>query len=142
MALAPDFVGLVESSVGAVNERLSSKELEENDEGFPYARLLRKERTALVADGKKNGRPLSIEAAYHTAVSLNMEKCREHDETKRASSRGTDAAALSGIGHRAAASGGTRAARPSEPQTRDDLARLSREDRQKFWDSVGDRPIQ
>lgn len=138
---APELVALVESRVGSVDERVTMREMLDDTDAYPDAALLKKEIKAVLADAKKAGRPMSLEAAYHTARSLNIDKVNEAANARRAESRGADESALAGVGHRGASSSGRRAARDEAPRTAADLAKMSREERMKFYESHGDAVI-
>ena len=138
---APELVALVEARVGGVDERLTAKEMEDDADAYPYARGLRAEIKAVLADAKKTGQPMSRTAAYHTAVSTNIEKVRQLDAQRRAESAGADASALTNLGHRTTANAGARASRPADAKSAADLAAMSREDRLKFYDKHGDSPL-
>ena len=138
---APELIALVESRVGGVDERLTAKEMEDDAETYPYARGLRNEIKAVLAEAKKANQPMSRVAAYHAAVSTNIEKVKQLDSQRRAESAGADASALSGLGHRTTASASARAGRPSDAKSAADLAAMSREDRLKFYDKHGDSPL-
>lgn len=140
--MAPELVAMVESRSSGLDERLTQKEMEDDGETYPYARGLRAEMKKLKADAKKENRTLSHEAAYHTAVSLNLDKVKQLDTQRRAESAGSDAGAMSSLGHRASAGASARAAKPSEPQTAADLRQMSREDRLKFYEKNGNVPVQ
>lgn len=138
---APELIALVENRVGGVDERLTAKEMEDDPENYRYAKALRPEIKKVMADAKKDGRTMSREAAYHTAVSTNIEKVNQYDAQARAESRGADASALSGLGHRTSANVGRRAAGPAEPKSKAEIDAMTREERLKFYDQHGDTPL-
>ena len=140
-AFAPELVGLVESRIGGVDERVTRSEMEQDLESYPYAKPLRSEIKKLVNDAKKENRTLSLEAAYHTAVSLNLDKVRQVDAQRRVESPSTDASALDALGHRSTTQTSTRARRADTPRTVADLQSMSREERTKYWEAVENLPI-
>lgn len=139
---APELVGLVESRIGGVDERISRKEMEDDSESFPYAKDLRSEIKKVTADAKKEGKTLSLEAAYHTAVSLNLDKVRTVDTQRRAESAGADASALGDVGHRGSSNASRRAGgKGAEPKTRAELETMTREQRMEYYEKYGDTPV-
>lgn len=145
---APELIGLVEGRVGPLAETLSLSEMAQDTDAYPYAKGLKSEIKKLIGDAKKEGRQLSPEAAYHTAVSMDVgqaadkSKVRQIDATRRAESAGGDASATSGIGHRGSSNQGARATKVEQPRDREALSRMSREDRMKWYETNGDVPIQ
>lgn len=144
---APELAGMVEGRMSGLDERLSAKELEDDGDAYPYAKALRAERRKLVADAKKEGRALSQESAYHTAVSLDItkgeeSKVRKAEAATRAESRGTEMGMLSGVGHRTSSSTGRRAPAPDEAKSAADLATMTREQRAEWYKKNDNVPIQ
>lgn len=139
---APELVGLVESRIGSVDERVTRSEMEADTDAYPYAKPLRTEIKKLLADAKKENRPFSQEAAYHTAVSMNLDKVSQVDSQRRSESAGHDAMALDTIGHRGSAATSQKSGRQPVPRTAADLKSMSREERMKFYDQYGDTPVQ
>jgi len=144
---APELIGLVESRVGPVAETVTLSEMAQDTDTYPYAKGLRAEIRKVIADAKKEGRALSPEAAYHTAVSMDVaagekSKVRGIDAERRANSPGADASALGSLGHRTSSGTGARAAKPATPRTAEDLKSMPYEDRLKWYETNGDVPVQ
>lgn len=139
--LAPELFAAIEMRAGPIDERVARREMEEDGETYPYAKDLRKEIKSVMDAAKKEQRGLSLEAAYHTAVSMNLDKVRQIESTRRAESVGADASAMSGLGHRTSSNASGRSGRGNEPKTAQDLASMSRAERLAYFEKTGDAPI-
>lgn len=141
-AVAPTFFGYVNELHGTVNERLTLRDMLDDPETYPGAKALQKEIKTLIAERKKAGQPIAPEAAYHFARSMNPAKVRAAEEQSRAESASEDFSTTADVGHRASAGASRRSARDEGPASAADLAKMSREERAKFYEKHGDRRIQ
>lgn len=141
-AFAGELVGYVNGTVGGVNDRLTRAEMEADDVTYKHARLLRSEINTILKNAEKSGQPVSREAAYHTAVSTNIDKIVEAETKQRSEGRGADAAAMQGVGHRTASSGAARNRQDTTAASAADLAAMTHEQRLAYYEKVSGNPIQ
>lgn len=106
---------------------------------FPHFALLADEIDAVRDAAAKAGRPLTVRAAYETAVAGNIDKIAEARETAKARTLDADTASdlpLTDHGGKTRQQGSRRTA-----LTATEIAMLPAAERKKVWDIIGDLPI-
>ena len=89
----------------------------------------------------KEGRYMSVNAAYHASVAANLDRVAERraEQKRVAAERAADLSAQHVTDHGVGA--GRQQARVTQPTSGADLAAMSREDRKKFFETHGDAII-
>lgn len=145
--VGPMFAAVLQTEGGAllselqlVKDDVAMAKMARNEKKYPDFAIVAEKMDELRASALKQGQYLAPEAAYKAAVAESLDQVSEARAQRRQreseASRNSDRSPTD-HGTGAGRAQGTR----RTAMTAEDLANLSREDRKKFFESIGDRPI-
>lgn len=142
-----ELVGMIGTTNEKVEEILVSTAETMTEKGpvkeYPHYNLLKQDIQRLRDQAKRDNQPLTLKAAYATAVVNNLAKIveSEREETHREESAPARraAAASADVGSRGARRSTTESS--ATPKSADDLLGMSREDRKKWFEQHQDAPL-
>jgi hypothetical protein len=129
-----------------VDDKVAMLEAAEDGENYPYWKDVLPTVRKLRKAAEKEGRYLAPSDAYQAAVASDIaspdsriEKARERIKAAAASSNSADVSANSSLSHQGSRPGQATVRRTA--MTVEDVTALSRADRKKLFEELGDRPI-
>lgn len=131
--------GALLSELQLVKDDVAMAKMARNEKKYPDFAIVAEKMDELRASALKQGQYLAPEAAYKAAVAESLDQVSEARQRRQRESEASRNSDRSPTDH------GTGAGRVQGTRrtalTAEDLANLSREDRKKYFESIGDRPI-
>jgi len=133
-AVTPEVLGRIDGVKGDLDMERASR----NTKAYPHWNDVADEVERLRAESQKQGMPLTVRGAYEAAVTNNFDKLMAKQAERRAESPAAD---LTTSGSIARQNLGSRAQSGPSAKSADDLMKMSREERQKYFEAHGDAVI-